>query len=147
MRALLAMSHVFVYPSHGEGMPQPVLEAMAAGRPIVTTDIAGCRDTVDERVNGCFAEPRDADALADGDGELLEATRSHSSDRASEPREGGALLRRRLGQPIAALPRWRLAERPRAAGVERVAEPGLAERRRGSTSMSRRIAWRPSSIR
>jgi glycosyltransferase involved in cell wall biosynthesis len=64
IRALLALSHVFVYPSHGEGMPQPVLEAMAAGRPIVTTDVAGCRETVDDRVNGCFAEPRDARSLA-----------------------------------------------------------------------------------
>jgi len=64
IRALLALSHVFVYPSHAEGMPQPVLEAMAAGRPIVTTDVAGCRDTVDDRVNGCFAQPRDARSLA-----------------------------------------------------------------------------------
>jgi glycosyltransferase involved in cell wall biosynthesis len=64
IRALLAMSHIFVYPSHGEGMPQPVLEAMSAGRPIVTTDVAGCRDTVDDRVNGCFAEPRVARSLA-----------------------------------------------------------------------------------
>jgi glycosyltransferase involved in cell wall biosynthesis len=64
IRSLLNLSHVFVYPSHGEGMPQPVLEAMAAGRPIVTTDVAGCRDTVDDRVNGCFAEPRDARSLA-----------------------------------------------------------------------------------
>ena len=64
IRTLLAISHVFVYPSHGEGMPQPVLEALAAGRPIVTTDVAGCRDTVDDRVNGCFAQPRDARSLA-----------------------------------------------------------------------------------
>ena len=46
-------------------MPRPLLQAMAAGRPIVTTNIAGCRETVDERVNGCFVAPRDADALAD----------------------------------------------------------------------------------
>jgi glycosyltransferase involved in cell wall biosynthesis len=44
-------------------MPQPLLEAMAAGRPIVTTDVAGCRETVDDRVNGCFAEPREARSL------------------------------------------------------------------------------------
>jgi glycosyltransferase involved in cell wall biosynthesis len=62
--ALLARCHVFVYPSYAEGMPQPVLEAMAAGRPIVTTDVAGCRDTVDERVNGCLVKARDARALA-----------------------------------------------------------------------------------
>ena len=57
--------HVFVYPSYAEGMPQPLLEAMAAGRPIVTTNIPGCRETVDERVNGCLVAPRDAEALAD----------------------------------------------------------------------------------
>lgn len=62
---LLGQCHVFVYPSCAEGMPQPVLDAMAAGRPILTTNIAGCRDTVDERVNGCLVVPRDAEALAE----------------------------------------------------------------------------------
>ena len=61
----LEQCHVFVYPSCAEGMPQPVLQAMAAGRPILTTNIAGCRDTVDERVNGCLVAPRDAEALAE----------------------------------------------------------------------------------
>ncbi len=64
MAALLGRCHVFVYPSHAESMPQPVLDAMAAGRPIIATNVAGCRDTVDERVNGCLVEPRDAHALA-----------------------------------------------------------------------------------
>ncbi len=64
MAGLLAQCHIFVYPSHAEGMPQPVLEAMAAGRPIITTDVAGCRDTVDERVNGCLVKAGDARALA-----------------------------------------------------------------------------------
>jgi glycosyltransferase involved in cell wall biosynthesis len=62
--ALLGQCHVFVYPSHAESMPQPVLEAMAAGRPIIATNVPGCRDTVDERVNGCLVEPRDTHALA-----------------------------------------------------------------------------------
>jgi len=62
--SLLGRCHVFVYPSHAEGMPQPVLDAMAAGRPIIAADVAGCRDTVDERVNGCLVAPRDAHALA-----------------------------------------------------------------------------------
>lgn len=63
--AALGQCHVFVYPSCAEGMPRPLLQALSAGRPIVTTNIPGCRDTVDERVNGCFVAPRDADALAD----------------------------------------------------------------------------------
>jgi glycosyltransferase involved in cell wall biosynthesis len=64
MQALLGRCHFFVYPSHAEGMPQAVLEAMAAGRPIITSNTAGCRDTVDERVNGCLVEPRNAKALS-----------------------------------------------------------------------------------
>jgi glycosyltransferase involved in cell wall biosynthesis len=62
---LIKEAHVFVYPAYAEGMPQPLLEAMAAGRPILTTDVPGCRETVDERVNGCLVAPRDADALAE----------------------------------------------------------------------------------
>lgn len=65
-RGLLNECHVFVYPSYGEGMPQPVLEAMAGGRPILTTNVAGCRETVDERVNGCLVEPRNTVALVEG---------------------------------------------------------------------------------
>jgi glycosyltransferase involved in cell wall biosynthesis len=63
VRPLFARTHVFVYPSPREGMPRQVLEAMAAGRPIITTNAPGCRDTVDERVNGCLAAPGDADGL------------------------------------------------------------------------------------
>jgi glycosyltransferase involved in cell wall biosynthesis len=62
--SLLGRCHVFVYPSHTEAMPQPVLQAMAAGRPIITTNVAGCRETVDERVNGCLVEPGSPHALA-----------------------------------------------------------------------------------
>jgi glycosyltransferase involved in cell wall biosynthesis len=61
---LLAACHVFVYPSHGEAMPQSILEAMAAGRPIITSDVTGCRETVDERVNGCIVRAGDAESLA-----------------------------------------------------------------------------------
>jgi glycosyltransferase involved in cell wall biosynthesis len=64
VRPTLGACHVYVYPSHAEGMPRSVLEAMATGRPIITSAIAGCRDTVDERVNGCLVPPGDAAALA-----------------------------------------------------------------------------------
>lgn len=64
VRPALGACHVFVYPSHAEGMPRPVLEALAAGRPVITTSVAGCRDTVDERINGCLVPPSDPVALA-----------------------------------------------------------------------------------
>jgi glycosyltransferase involved in cell wall biosynthesis len=41
-----------------------VLEALAMGRPVITTNAPGCRDTVDERVNGCLVSPGDPAALA-----------------------------------------------------------------------------------
>lgn len=63
VRDALRQCHVFVYPSHGEGLPAVVLEAMAVGRPIVTTTTPGCRDTVDDRVNGCLVPAGDVAAL------------------------------------------------------------------------------------
>lgn len=64
VRELLRAAHAVVYPSYGEGMPRAVLEAMASGRAVVTTDTPGCRETVDDRVSGCLVPPRDADVLA-----------------------------------------------------------------------------------
>lgn len=66
VRPALADSLVFVLPSaYGEGTPRTVLEAMATGRPIVTTDAPGCRETVVEGENGYLVPPRDTPALAD----------------------------------------------------------------------------------
>ncbi|MDX2259747.1 MAG: glycosyltransferase [Hyphomicrobiaceae bacterium] len=64
IRDLIALSHVFVYPAHRAAMPQRVLEALAAGRPVITSATAGCRETVDERVNGVLVVPGDAGAVA-----------------------------------------------------------------------------------
>lgn len=64
VRPALGRCHVYVYPSHAEGMPRSVLEAMAAGRSIITTNVAGCRETVDERINGCLVPPADPTGLA-----------------------------------------------------------------------------------
>lgn len=63
--AAIADAHVYVLASYGEGMPRTVLEAMAVGRPIITTDANGCRDTVEEGINGHLVPVRDAEALAE----------------------------------------------------------------------------------
>jgi glycosyltransferase involved in cell wall biosynthesis len=65
VRPFLAAAHVCVLPSYGEGMPHSVLEAMAMGRAILTTDVPGCRETVTAGRNGCLVPPRDAGALTD----------------------------------------------------------------------------------
>lgn len=73
VREAIARSHVYVLPSYGEGMPRTVLEALATGRPVVTTDTRGCRETVREGVNGVLVPIRDAAALANAMRNMLEA--------------------------------------------------------------------------
>lgn len=64
VRPAIAACSVYVLPSYREGVPRSTQEAMAMGRPIVTTDVPGCRETVKSGVNGFFAQPRDAASLA-----------------------------------------------------------------------------------
>jgi glycosyltransferase involved in cell wall biosynthesis len=60
----LVRASVFVLPSYREGMPRSSQEAMAMARPVITTDAVGCRDTVEDGVNGWLVPVRDASALA-----------------------------------------------------------------------------------
>lgn len=65
VRPHLAACSVFVLPSfYREGIPRSILEAMATGRAIITTDTPGCRDTVVDGENGFIVPPCDANALA-----------------------------------------------------------------------------------
>lgn len=64
VRPWLARASVFVLPSwYREGVPRSIQEAMAMGRAVVTTDMPGCRDTVEVGVTGWLVPPRDVDAL------------------------------------------------------------------------------------
>ncbi|MCP4407264.1 MAG: glycosyltransferase family 4 protein [Gammaproteobacteria bacterium] len=65
VRPFLADCHVYVLPSYHEGMPRTVLEAMAMGRPILTTEVPGCRETVMPGENGFLVSEGDATALAE----------------------------------------------------------------------------------
>lgn len=60
-----AMSSVYVLPSYREGTPRTVLEAMAMGRPIITTDTQGCRETVIDGKNGYLVPVKDCNILAE----------------------------------------------------------------------------------
>lgn len=72
VRPLLRDAHVYVLPSYGEGMPRTVLEALATGRPIITTRARGCRETVSQGVNGYLVPVRDAAALARAMSKMIE---------------------------------------------------------------------------
>jgi glycosyltransferase involved in cell wall biosynthesis len=73
VRPNLELAHVCVLPSYGEGMPRSVLEAMAMARPVIVTDVPGCRETVVEGRNGYLVPVRDAAALADAMLRLIDA--------------------------------------------------------------------------
>jgi hypothetical protein len=64
VRPFLRASHVMVLPSYGEGTPRSVLEAMSVGRAVVTTDSPGCRETVQDGLNGLLVPVGDPEALA-----------------------------------------------------------------------------------
>lgn len=63
VRSALALCSVYVLPSYREGTPRSVLEAMSTGRPIITTDAPGCRETVNNGDNGFLVKVSDVDSL------------------------------------------------------------------------------------
>ncbi len=65
IRPFLAGCHIYVLPSYHEGIPLSVLEAMATGRPILTTDVPGCRETVSPGENGFLVPKADVTRLAE----------------------------------------------------------------------------------
>ncbi len=64
VRPLLHDCSVYCLPSYREGTPRTVLEALAVGRAVITTDAPGCRETVIDRSNGFLVPVRDGPALA-----------------------------------------------------------------------------------
>lgn len=66
-----AECHIAVLPSYREGMPKSLLEAAAAGLPIVTTNVPGCREVVENGRNGLLVPPQQPVALAEALGILI----------------------------------------------------------------------------
>ena len=64
VREEIAQADCVVLPSYREGTPRTLLEAAAMARPIVTTDAAGCREVVDDTINGYLCKSKDASDLA-----------------------------------------------------------------------------------
>lgn len=71
MPSVFAQAHIVCLPSYREGLPKSLIEAAASGRPIVTTNVPGCREVVEEGVQGLCVPPRDANALADALAKLI----------------------------------------------------------------------------
>ena len=70
---LLKQSHIMAFPSwYREGLPKSVIEAEAIGRPVVTTDSVGCRDTVIDGKNGYMIPIKNSEALAEALKKLID---------------------------------------------------------------------------
>src|SRR3546814_652917 len=82
MKQVFAASHIVCLPSYyGEGLPKVLLEAAATGRPIITTNLPGCREIGRSGENALVVPPRDAAAVADAIKTLVDrkSTRLNSS--------------------------------------------------------------------
>lgn len=111
MPALYASHDIFVFPSLVEGMPLTLLEAMASGMPVVTTNTCGMADVVEDEVSGLLVAAADAEKLADGIERLClsadlrkrlglagqETMRSYTWDRVAKKLENVFLLAVRKG--------------------------------------------------
>lgn len=64
VRPALAQAHAVVLPSYREGLPRSLLEAAATGRPLLASDVPGCRDVVEDGHNGFLFPVRSAEGLA-----------------------------------------------------------------------------------
>ncbi len=65
VKPFIAKAHCFVLPSYHEGMANTLLESAAMGRPLITSDIPGCREAVADGINGFLCEAKNSKALYD----------------------------------------------------------------------------------
>jgi glycosyltransferase involved in cell wall biosynthesis len=97
VRAVWTRAAIAVLPStYGEGLPRALLEAAACGRPIVTTDMPGCREAVRHGENGLLVPPHDIAALA----EAIAALVGDPPRRREMGRAGRALVEREFAEPV-----------------------------------------------
>lgn len=78
VRPFIGAADCVVLPSYREGTPRSLLEAAAMGKPLIATDVPGCREVVDHAVNGFLCKVRDPDDLAS---KMVEFARLDDSSR------------------------------------------------------------------
>jgi len=71
IQAVIAKSHIVCLPSYREGIPRILIEAASCGRPLIATDAPGCREIVQDGVNGLLVAVKDSRSLAEAMHKLL----------------------------------------------------------------------------
>ncbi|MCC6283364.1 MAG: glycosyltransferase family 4 protein [Saprospiraceae bacterium] len=76
VRPFISGASAIVLPSYREGMPRVLLEGMAMGKPVITTDSVGCRDTVEDGINGFIVPSENAAALSEAMFQFIRLSRA-----------------------------------------------------------------------
>ena len=84
VREILNGCRYYVLPSYREGTPRSVLEAMSIGRPIITTNATGCKETVLNGINGLLIPAKDKDSLVEAMQKMLELDDKKVNEMANE---------------------------------------------------------------
>ncbi len=96
-RPYIARSAAVVLPSYREGLPRVMLEGMAMGKPLVASDVPGCRDTIEDGRNGFLVEAQSAVSLAAGMEKIIN---SSPAQRAGMGAWGRQLALNRFAEPV-----------------------------------------------
>lgn len=97
VRPLIAAADIVVLPSYREGTPKSLLEALAMGKPIVTTDVPGCREVVKDGENGFLCKVKDASDLAD---KVLKMFRAKDTELTNMGLKSRALAEKKFDEKI-----------------------------------------------
>jgi glycosyltransferase involved in cell wall biosynthesis len=97
VRPAIAAADAVVLPSYREGLPRVLLEGGAMGKPLIATDVPGCRHVVQDAVNGFLCTPRDARSLADA---MLKLIRLSPAQRDAMGGAARAKVEREFGEEI-----------------------------------------------
>lgn len=84
---VMAESHVIVHPSYHEGLSNVLLEAAACGRPVLASDVPGCRETVQENVSGLLFAPKSTGSLVQAITAFIQLTEKERAEMGYRGRE------------------------------------------------------------
>jgi glycosyltransferase involved in cell wall biosynthesis len=97
VRPYIADADCIVLPSYREGTPRTLLEAAAMGKPLIATDVPGCREVVEHGHNGFLCRVRDADDLASA---MMKFVRLSAAERARMGQAGRAKVERQFDEQL-----------------------------------------------